>query len=133
VQDALFALLSTHGERVAKEVALASAPDSELRPADLLLHSWQLGGPTAVDITVAHGWSRAASESPNPPGREKWRSFLRQKEEAKHAKYDAACTAEGWSFQAFAVGTWVGLGPEGARFLAKMLKGVTAWQDGTEK
>ena len=133
VKDALYSILSTNGEAVAKEVALAHSPDTQLRPADLLLPSWQLGGPTALDVTVVHGWSQAQRQHANPPTREKWRSFLKAKEASKHLKYDTACGREGWHFQAIAIGTWGGLGPEGSRFLTKMLKRTTSWQEGDVK
>ena len=63
--------------------------------------------------------------------RDTWRPFLRKKEDLKHAKYDAACEREGWGFAAMAVGTWGGLGPEGAKFLSRVLKRCTSW-DGAE-
>ena len=133
VRDALFAILSANGEAVTKEVPLAHAADDQLRPADLLLPGWKAGGPTAVDVTVTHGWTLAHASATAAPTREKWRAFLKQKEAAKHTKYDAPCQREGWHFEAVALGTWGGLGPEGALFLAKALKRATAWQDGSLK
>lgn len=49
---------------------------------------------------------------------------------AKHQKYDAPCQAAGWSMLAMAFGTWGGIGPEGARTLARIQKRAQGWQEG---
>ena len=61
-----------------------------------------------------------------------WRPFLRRKELEKHAKYDGPCRADGWHFSAAAFGTWGGVGPEGAKILARLLKRVASGEDGRE-
>jgi hypothetical protein len=126
VQDAIFHVLSFAGVAVAKEVPLPSSTDDHLRPADLLLQNWHAGRPTALDVTVSHGWSATASTG--PVTRENWRPFLRKREVAKHTKYDAPCQRDGWHFTALAVGTWGGLGPEGAKTLAQIVKRATSWE-----
>ena len=110
VQDALFNALSSTHCGVQKEVALPDPRDSHLRPADLLLANWQNGRPTAVDVTVSHGWSQASRNSLLT--REKWRAFLKRKEAGKHDKYSSPCERAGWHFIPMAFGTWGGTGPE---------------------
>jgi hypothetical protein len=124
VQDTIFSILSSSGQAVAKEVELQHSQDSHLRPADLLLPTGQGGKPTAIDVTVIHGWTSAASPAMQP--RDNWRPFLRRKEDQKHAKYDDACAREGWNFAAMAFGTWGGMGPEGAKVLSRIVKRATA-------
>jgi hypothetical protein len=126
VQDALFNILSTNGQSVQREVPVPNQPDSSLRPADLLLATWQDGKPTAVDITVAHGWQAAERLAT----RERWRTFLKRKEAAKHTKYDTPCRNGGWSFATLAMGTWGGLGPESAKLLTRIIKRTTSWDHG---
>ena len=48
-------------------------------------------------------------------------------------KYDAACARENWNFCALALGTWGGLGPEGAKVLSRILKRTTAWETSDER
>ena len=129
VQDAIFTVLSSSGQRVAREVALQSQQDSQLRPADLLVENWHAGQPTAIDVTVVHGWTSAMRlANVNPQPRDTWRKHLCLKEAAKHAKYDAGCEAEGWHFVAAAFGTWGGLGPEGAKALSRIVKRSSTWE-----
>ena len=79
VQEALACILSTAGQGFAREVALPHTPN--LRPADLLLRSYQDGKDTAVDLTISHGWQ----VSEQAVGRERWRTFLRKKEALKES------------------------------------------------
>jgi hypothetical protein len=72
-----------------------------------------------VDLTVAHGWQASEQQAVT---RERWRTFLRRKEQAKHAKYDAPFKRAGWGFLAIALGTWGGFGPEGARLVHRLAK-----------
>ena len=58
VQDALAGICTTSGQGFTREAALPDCPDGELRPADLLLSAFQSGAPTALDVTVAHGWQQ---------------------------------------------------------------------------
>ena len=62
--------------------------------------------------------------------RERWRNFLRNKERMKHQKYDVACKAASWTFLPLAMGTWGGMGPEGARTFQRILKRAACWFDG---
>ena len=128
VQDAIFNILSRAGQSVAKEVTLRHTPDTLLRPADLLIDTWHEGKPTAIDVTVSHGWSVGNRSSQNNQPRDNWRPFLRKKEDLKHAKYDTPCTREGWHFLAVSLGTWGGIGPEGAKTLSRIVKRATAWE-----
>jgi hypothetical protein len=127
VQEALAAILTNSGQGFEREVVVPGQPEGDPRPADLLLRTWQDGKPTAVDITVCHGWQEAERASVS---RERWRSFLRRREEAKHAKYDGPCQRAGWGFLAMGFGTWGGLGPEGAKLLHRLVKRAAAWQEG---
>jgi hypothetical protein len=127
VQEAIANILTLSGQPFAKEVQLPDAPDGELRPADILLSAWQEGLPTAVDLTICHGWQVAERHTQS---RERWRSFLRRKEAAKHAKYDAPCRAQGWAFVPMAMGTWGGMGPEGMKLMRRIIKRSATWLEG---
>jgi hypothetical protein len=131
VQDAIYLVLSSAGLAVSREVPLPTCTDAHLRPADLLLPNWLAGRPTALDVTVSHGWSQAAQTG--PVTRDNWRPFLRKREADKHAKYDAPCQRDGWHFSALAVGTWGGLGPEGAKTLAHIVKRASSGADTDSK
>jgi hypothetical protein len=127
VQEAIANVLTLSGQPFAKEVSLPESPDGELSPADILLSAWQEGMPTAVDITICHGWQVSERTSQS---RERWRSFLRRKEAAKHTKYDAPCRGQGWAFVPIAMGTWGGMGPEGAKILSRIIKRSATWLEG---
>jgi len=124
VQEALANILVGSGQGFEREVAIPGQPEGDLRPADLLLRAWQDGKPTAVDLTVCHGWQESERGSVS---RERWRAFLRRKEEGKHAKYDAPCRQAGWGFLALGMGTWGGLGPEGAKLVHRLVKRAASW------
>jgi hypothetical protein len=120
-------LLQASGQGFTCEAKIPEFPDGELRPADILLTSFQNGAPTALDLTIAHGWQSSERFSVS---RERWRTFLKKKELLKHAKYDAPCKAAGWGFMAMSFGTWGGMGPEGARVLHRLAKRAASWQEG---
>ena len=88
VQETLGGILQEAGQGWAKEVALPDPLDVNLRPADLLIKCWTEGRDTAVDLTVSHGW-QLAERGDGPAGRERWRAFIRKKEQKKHERYDA--------------------------------------------
>ena len=44
--------------------------------------------------------------------------------------YDDHCAAVGWRFKVLALGTWGGLGPEGAAILDTLITRAAAWQVG---
>ena len=100
-----------------------------LRPADLLLKNWFGGHDTAINLTVCHGWQ----QSEQTLGREKWRAFLRRKEQAKHTKYDLVCKNANWRFTAMSFGTWGGMGPDAGNMMSRTIKKAVAWQDGDIK
>ena len=127
VQEAIANLLQASGQGFTTEAKIPDCPDGELRPADILLSSFQDGCPTALDLTVAHGWQSSERFSVT---RERWRTFLKRKEALKHSKYDAPCKAAGWGFLAMSFGTWGGMGPEGARVLHRLAKRAASWQEG---
>jgi hypothetical protein len=127
VQEAIANLLQASGQGFTAEVKIPECPDGELRPAYILLSSYQDGCPTALDLTVAHGWQSSERFSVT---RERWRTFLKRKEVLKHSKYDAPCKAAGWGFLAMSFGTWGGMGPEGARVLHRLAKRAASWQEG---
>ena len=74
VQEALAGILITAGQGFAQEVSLPNT--TNLRPADILLRSFQAGKDVAVDLTVSHG--RQVSEQTQTVTREKWRPFLKR-------------------------------------------------------
>ena len=127
VKEAFFELLRAAGQGVAKEQPIPDQDQASLRPADLLLRHWDSGKDTDVDFTVVHGWQAAES---GHTSRERWRRFLRTKEQLKWRKYDAPCTAAGWSFVPAAFGCWGGLGPEAAKLLSVVSKRVAGWLEG---
>ena len=128
MQEALAQLLTDAGQPFEREVTLPNASDAQLRPADILLRSWQSGKDTAVDITVVHGWQATVRSA--AVTREKWRTFLTHKETQKVTKYAAACHHAGWTFLPMAFGTWGGLGPQAAKLAYRLLKRAASWADG---
>jgi len=132
VQETFMQLLQQAGQGVAREQVIPDCDIANLRPADLLLRHWDGGRDTAVDFTVVHGWQVVARQpEAGPATRERWRAFLRKKEQAKRDKYDGPCVAAGWAFQPAAFGCWGGLGPEAARLLAVVSKRVAGWLEGS--
>jgi hypothetical protein len=133
VQEKLFAYLVEAGQGVEKESVVPSEEGARLRPADIRLNHWEGGAHVALDLTICHAWQaseRLRSASNIPISRERWRTFLKKQEAAKHAKYDKACKAAGWSFRAMALGTWGGIGPEGAKMLHRITKRAAGWLEG---
>ena len=128
VQEGLAALMQEAGQPFSKEVVIPNCPDGQLRPADLLIPGWDNGNDMALDVTLVHGWQ--ASVQGTTVSRERWRNFLRGKERLKHQRYDTACARAGWSFGAMAMGTWGGMGPEGARIFQRILKRAAFWLEG---
>ena len=128
VQEALACVLDDSGQGYSREVAL---PQAGLRPADLMLRTFQDGKDTAVDLTISHGWQVA--ERSDSISREKWRSFLKRKEHAKQLKYSIPCADAGWEFLPMAFGTWGGLGPSCAKLLHRLVKRAAGWYEGTRK
>ena len=55
MQEALASVLHGCGQLFSKEVEFPSGPPTNLRPAYLLLPSWCVSLPTAVDLTISHG------------------------------------------------------------------------------
>ena len=123
VQEAIANMLTDCGQGFSLEVPVPNATDASLRPADILLRTWSGGMDTAVDLTVVHGWQQQERLA----SKEKWRAFLRVKEENKHKKYDAACEKAGWKMLAMAFGTWGGMGPEGAQLLQRLVRRAAGW------
>ena len=133
MQETLISVPVEAGQGAEKEKALEKEEGRGLRPADILLHHWEGGAHLALDLTVCHAWQvseRSRSTAHIHITRERWRAFLRKREEAKHALYDKACAAEGWSFKAMAFGTWGGMGPEGDRVLHRIVERAAGWLEG---
>jgi hypothetical protein len=128
VQECLSGILTESGQGHTREVRIPNVPDSQCRPADLLLRAWDNGTDTAMDLTICHGWQ--TSEQTTAVKRDMWRQFLCRKEKDKHQKYDALCRQAQWSFRALAFGTWGGVGPEAAKSLHRILKRAAGWQEG---
>ena len=128
LQEGLAVILTEAGQPFTKEAVIPHCPDGQLRPADILLPGWDNGQDTALDVTLVHGWQVAMQST--SVTRERWRSFLRKKEQLKHQRYDNACRRAHWSFAALAMGTWGGVGPEGARVFHRILKRAACWLEG---
>ena len=112
-------------------MTIPHCPDGQLRPADILIPGWDNGHNLALDVTLVHGWQASVQATGSTTvTRECRRTFLKKKEQLKHQKYDQACQRAGWSFAALAMGTWGGVGPEGARTLQRILKRAAFWLDG---
>lgn len=136
VQEALVSCLVECGQGAEKERALPTdcqPAGRQLRPADIFIPNWEGGHAVAIDLTISHGWS-LSEQARGAPGelvsRERWRTFLCQREAAKHAMYDAWCQKAQWSFKAMAFGTWGGLGPECAKSLQRIVKRAAGWLEG---
>ena len=118
LQEVVATLLCEAGQSFTKEVAIPHCPDGQLRPADLLIPGWDNGNDMALDVTLVHGWQLSAQSPASSISRERWRNFLRKKEQLKHQKYDAACKRAGWSFAPLAWGrggVWAQKGPAPCR------------------
>ena len=136
VQEVLADMVRMSGVSCEREAPLPEAAEAgSIRPADLLLGSGASGKPLAIDLTVAHGWTAAERNnsqqaSTKEVSRERWRTFLKKREDAKHKTYDTACGKVGWKFKAMAFGTWGGLGPEASSQLETLVRRAGAWQTG---
>ena len=130
VQNALLNIMQAANQGCQREVSFPEQMGSNQKPADLLIAAWEDGQEVAVDLTVTHAW-QAAERTINATDvtRERWRSFLRRKEREKHAENDDVCKRVGWKCRAMAFGTWGGMGPEGAKLLARMAQRGAGWQD----
>ena len=132
VQEAIAVILGEAGQPFAKEVTIPDCPDTQLRPADILLKGWSAGTDVAVDVTVGHGWQHSEqAAAATSQTRERWRSFLSKREKTKKDKYVLRCREVGWAFLPMAFGTWGGMGPEAAKLLARILARGAAWLDGS--
>ena len=123
VQEAIANMLTDCGQGFSLEVPVPNTTDASLRPADILLRTWSSGMDTAVDLTVVHGWQQQERLAT----KERWRAFLRTKEEQKHKKYDGVCDRAGWKMLAMAFGTWGGMGPEGTHLLQRLVRRAAGW------
>ena len=125
VQEALIAIAQSGGQPFVREAPLTDASSTirgpALRPADILLRSWQGGKDTAVDVTIRHPLQ--ASEA--PWSAQKASAFLKATEKAKEAKYKEVCQKEGWSFCPAAFDTWGGVGPQAKDVIHKLITRAT--------
>ena len=122
VQESFASMAQAGDQPFRREVMLNKAnnhPDGPaLRPADMLLRSWQGGKDTAVDFTISH----SLQSSQKPWTTEKAQAFVSLQEKKKVLKYGAACKAEGWNFIPAAFDTWGGMGPGAKELLRKLLQ-----------
>lgn len=56
-----------------------------------------------------------------------------RKEAAKQSKYATPCSSAKWAFTPMAMGTWGGIGPSGAKLLARIVKRAASWGMEEEK
>ena len=121
VQEALISMAQSGDQPFLREAPLNKAnnrtPGPALRPADILLRAWQGGKDHAVDVTISHPLQAAQV----PWTAAKAKSFLAMVEKRKVAKYEAACSMEGWAFSGAAFDTSGGTGPGARQILWKLL------------
>ena len=122
VQESFISMAQAGDQPFMREVQLARAnavPNGpSLRPADLLLKTWQGGKDLAVDITISH----PLQISQQPWTAAKAKGYLSTVEKKKMAKYGEACRLEGWDFTGAAFDTWGGVGPGAKQLLFKLLR-----------
>ena len=119
LRDAVGSLVAAGGCSWRPEVAVPS-PGDPLRPADLLVSGW-VGGPLAVDVTVAHPLAPSMAAADTAAS-----TAMSRAEARKKVKYDSRCKAAGWEFTPFAVSAFGQLGPHATAFSALMAKRIAA-------
>ena len=103
VRDAIFAAAAQAALGPRKEPG-GLLPGTDDRPADVLLPYWTQGKDTALDITVVNPLQGALIQQVAVDGE----SGVRHAYNAKMAKYDDRCSAEGIAFVPMAVDTFGG-------------------------
>ena len=103
MRDAIFAAAAQAALGPRKEPG-GLLPGRDDRPADVLLPYWTQGKDTALDITVVNPLQGALIQQVAVDGE----SGVRHAYNAKMAKYDDRCSAEGIAFVPMAVDTFKG-------------------------
>ena len=114
IQTTLADLAQLAGVPAALEAAL---PDGSI-PGDLCFRQWDSDGPLMVDITCRHPTPVGQS----PPSVDSLSSWFAAQEEDKDNLYLSKCRAVGYSFAAFVVTPWGGLGPEARKIAFRLHK-----------
>ena len=99
-----------------QNVELLGAQGAILRPADLLLPSWNGARSLCVDVTVVSPWT--------PDGEGNSAGALEQAAARKVAKYRDACQRTGMDFIPLAVTHFGTLGEEASQFLGRVMRSV---------
>ena len=99
-----------------QNVELLGAQGAILRPADLLLPSWNGARSLCVDVTVVSPWT--------PDGEGNSAGALEQAAARKVAKYRDACQRTGMDFLPLAVTHFGTLGEEASQFLGRVMRSV---------
>ena len=99
-----------------QNVQLLGAQGEILRPADLLLHSWNGARSLCIDVTVVSPWT--------PDGEGDSAGALEQAAARKVAKYRDACQRTGMDFLPLAVTHFGTLGEEASQFLGRVMRSV---------
>ena len=86
-----------------------------MRPADVLLPTFDSTGPLAIDFTVVH--PLRTSQPLADAGK-----VVAAAEQAKTAKYASLCNAAGLTFEPLGLSTWCGYGPRGLALINRVTK-----------
>ena len=124
VVDTLASISNRAGYPCKKEQGL---PDNR-RPGDLFVSRLDSDGPGAIDVTIRD--PLALSHPCTPSNILTWHEA---QEMDKHQKYEVACRRLGWSFKAFVVDVFGGLGQEARDFLTILLKGLLGQREGWQR
>ena len=95
------------------------AVEGKEHPADVWLPSWDVSGPTVVDLTIVH---------PLQPGGDRNHAdrVVEVAEQAKRTKYQDMCDATGIQLVPMGMSTWSGYGPAAVAFMRRLLASLTS-------
>jgi hypothetical protein len=124
VRDTLLNICSRVGISARKEVdiGLCGDRDNALRPADVLLYSWDDGRDTCVDLTGASPLTQT-NMADFVPGR-----VVAEAAQRKRAKYETKCADSGYGFLPFSFSS-LGELDKGAATLLKRIRRFSLTQD----
>ena len=117
LRDALFSAASSANLAPLREMR-ALIPESDSRPADILIPRYTNGLDTCIDVTVINSCRLdLLLKSAEEPGH-----ALNHIHKAKWSKHGAACERAGMVFLPLAIDTFGAIHAEGAQFLKKLGK-----------
>jgi hypothetical protein len=123
VRDILCSLFYEAGIKVVKEAPVSflssgSTGSHSLRPADILVPSWNRGKSVCIDVT---GVSPMVSSGQSFTGL----LAISQAVKRKHDKHDLACSSSGYDFMAFGFDTFGGFSEEATQLVSRLQRGLT--------